>query len=322
MKYEDYSNYKYGYDLVEGYSILPNTKKNKPSTFFKYYALTDYNVEALTNLYVYATHPNLFNDPFDCNEKLIAIDTWDDVKNLVQEKFKDVKDTFPKLEDACMYSRSAFWNILYRKVGLVSLAPRYDNYQMWSLYAQNNGFCLEFNVDNFPFSHFGPFPINYAETIPGPVHIGKDGGRIAMLIQTNVKNEWWKYEDEWRLYISNPPGLEMKYFGNDYDMKFFNTGDEHDRKFRYSIEALKGVILGPKFFEKMVPNTVSLKEIDVVCYPNTESKEYKVLDFLARITEKVPLPIKLAHLKDFSRFIFIPIHVIKYSDTKFRIINN
>ena len=46
MKYEDYSNYKYGYDLVEGYSILPNTKKNKPSTFFKYYALTDYNVEA------------------------------------------------------------------------------------------------------------------------------------------------------------------------------------------------------------------------------------------------------------------------------------
>lgn len=321
MNKKSYCGFLYGYDEKEGYNIVPQKDVILPSTFFKYYALTEYNVEALTNLYVYASHPKQFNDSFDCNENLIEFDTWADVQNLWGELFDKFKKTYSTLESACKESKKAYWNVLYKKLGLVSFAPCCDNYQMWALYAQNNGFCLEFDVNKFPFLHYGPFPMNYTETIPGPVHIGDVGGHIAMLIQTNVKNEWWNYENEWRLYIPNPVGFDLKYFGSDYDMSKYNFGDEHDRKFRYPANALKCVIIGSKFFDKLVTNPVSLDETDVVCCPDMEFLEFKVLDFLARITEKVEVEIKLAHLSDFSHYEFIPIHIMKYADRKFRISN-
>lgn len=321
MEMRPYCDFLYGYDEIEGYKIVSSKKDEPPSSFFKYYALTDFNVDALTNLYVYASHPKQFNDPFDCNEKLIEFDTWSDVQTLWGDLFDKYKKIYSTLESACKDSNRAYWNILYKKIGLVSLAPRCDNYQMWALYAQNNGFCLEFDVNRFTFLHYGPYPINYTEIIPGPVHIGEVGGHIAMLIQTNVKNNWWKYEEEWRLYIPNPIGFDLKFFGSEFEMKKFNRGDEHDRKFRYPADALKSVILGQKFFDKLEVNPISLDEIDVACCPDIESKEYKVLDFLSKITNNNDIEIKLAYLSSYSHYDFIPIRIIKYSERKFRITN-
>ena len=321
MTQKEYADFIYGYDEIGGYNIVPKKKVRVPSTFYKYYALTEYNVEALTNLYVYASHPKQLNDPFDCNEKLIKFDTWDDVQNLWGVQFDVFKETYSTLEFACEESNRAYWYLLYKKLGLVALSPCCDNYQMWALYAQNNGFCVEFDVNKFPFQHYGPFPINYTECIPEPVHIGEVGRRIAMLIQTNVKNDWWKYENEWRLYVPNPIGLDLKCYGSEYEMSKYNFGDEHDRKFRYPINALKSVILGPKFFDKLVANPISLDEIDVVCCPNIESLEFSVMDFLAKISEKTEVEFKLAHLSDFSHYDFIPINIVKYADRKFRITN-
>lgn len=225
----DYCGFKYDYNESGGYRVLPKRKTKLPKSFFKYYALNEYNVDALTNMYVYATHPYQYNDPFDCNELLIEFNSWNDVQGLWEEFYDELIKSHPILDSACKESRSAYWCLLYKKLGLVSLVPSCDNYQMWSLYAQNSGFCVEFDVDKFPFLHYGPFPINYAKNIPCPIQIGKVGGHIAMLIQTNVKNDWWKYEDEWRLYVPNPVGFDMKYFGNEYDMSRFNRGDENDR---------------------------------------------------------------------------------------------
>lgn len=322
MKLKEYCGFHYGYDETEGYHIVPKNDVVPPSTFYKYYALKNNSVDALTNLYVYAAHPKQFNDPFDCNQKLIEFDTWVDVENLWGELFDKFKKTYSTLESACEESNRAYWHLLYKKLGLVSLAPRCDNYQMWALYAQNNGFCLEFDVNKFPFLHYGPFLMNYTETIPGPVCIGDVGGHIAMLIQTNVKNKWWEYEDEWRLYIPNPIGFDLKYFGSEYEMSKYNRGDEHDRKFRYPVDALKSIILGPNFFDNnMIANPVSPDEIDVVSCPDIDSLELNVLDFLARITEKIEINIKLARHSNYSHYEFIPIRIIKYTDRKFRITN-
>lgn len=320
MKEKSYCGFLYKYDEIKGYNIVPK-KVVPPSAFFKYYALTEYNVDALTKMYVYATHPKQFNDPFDCNELLIKFDTWKDVHNLWGDLYDNFRKTYSSLDAACDESNKAYWNILYKKLGLVSFTSSYDNYQMWALYAQNNGFCLEFDISKFSFLYYGPFPINYTENVPCPIHIGDVGGNLAMLIQTNIKNLWWKYENEWRLYVPNPAGFDLKCFGNEYETRMYNRGDEHDRKFRYPTNALKSVILGPKFFDKLVANPVSLDEIDVVCCPDIESLEYNVLDYLARITEKIKVDIKLTRLSGFSHYNFIPIHIMKYTDTKFRIIN-
>ena len=271
-------------------------------------------------MYVYATHPYQYNDPFDCNELLIEFDSWDGVKGLWEDLYDELIKEHPTLDSACEESRKAYWYLLYKKLGLVSLTSSLDNYQMWSLYAQNSGFCVEFDVDKFPFLHYGPFPINYAKTIHGPVKIGKVGGQIAMLIQTNVKNDWWKYENEWRLYVPNPPGFDLKYFGNEYDMSRLNRGDEHDRKFKYPLDALISVTLGPKFFERIARNIISPNEAELTFALDDNSYELKVLDFLAKISQNHPLQIRTAILSDFSKYEFQPTEIRKFSTNKFRII--
>lgn len=320
MEYKEYCGFLYGYDKDKGYSILPNNKIERPSTFYKYYALSKTSVEALTNMYVYATHPYQFNDPFDCNEKLVEFDSWDDVRNLMGEKFDEIHNLYSNLEDACSFSKKAYWNLLYRKLGIISLATVADNYQMWSLYSENNGFCIEFDVEKFPFKHFGPFPMNYTECVPGAIHIGNEGGFVAMLIQSNIKNIWWKYENEWRLYVPNPVGLVLKYFGKEREMKDFNFGDEHDRKFRYPLAAIKSIILGPKFFDNLIANTIGSYEMDVSCPSNKELLELELMEFLAKIAEKSNILVFIANLNNFSSFRFTQIRIIRYSEKNYRII--
>ena len=44
-----------------------------------------------------------------------------------------------------------FSTLVFRKQGILSLTEKCDNLKMWALYAQNTGFCLEWDVKQFPF---------------------------------------------------------------------------------------------------------------------------------------------------------------------------
>lgn len=323
MDYIEYNNFYYGYDdFTKIFDIKPKKEYQIPRTFYKYYSLNEYSIESLSDLYIFATHPNLFNDPFDCNENLIKFSSWDVAKRFLLPILEtDVEKLFPTLESANQFCKRAFKAILYKKLGLLSLSVRNDDYRMWSLYAKNNGFCIEFDVSKFPFPHFGPFPINYVNRINHPITIDEFGGERAMLVQANVKNSWWEQENEWRLYIPAPNGIDMAYYGDEIDMRRLNFGDEHNRKFRYPISAIKSVILGPRFFEGLCRNNISCVEKDIICTPKHNKLKYKILDFLAYFTEKSSLLVQRTSLEDFSQFDFIQILIMKYDNCKFRIID-
>ncbi len=315
----------YGYDADEkgNYNIIPNKDIIRPKNFFKYYALSEYSVDALINMYIYATHPNQFNDPFECNEKLIKFDSWEDVENLweIPKLIENIKKIYPNLDDACRYSSECFKMLIYRHLGLFSLAPKVDNYLMWALYSKNNGFCVEYNIDQFQFRHFGPFPVNYVEDVSGPINIGGTGGHTAMLIQSNIKNCWWQYEEEWRLYIPNPHGVDMKSFG--YEADKYNRVNDHDRKFNYPIEAICSVILGTSFLNDSKITVISPKAIEVVC-GNNKNNQYvsRILNFLSIHQQGTDIHVFLTVLSGFSKYEFIPIKIIKYCDNHYRIIEN
>ena len=315
----EYCGYRYEADGKGYFNIIPNKDISKPETFFKYYALTKNSVDALTNMYIYATHPNQFNDPFDCNEKLIRFSKWEDVKNLWDVKFEEFIEYYPNLTDACKYSADAFRTILYRKLGLFSLAPKPDNYLMWALYSENKGFCVEFDVKEFPFRHFGPYPINYVEGITHPIHIGETGGSIAMLIQSNIKNSWWQYENEWRLYIPNPDGFDMRSFGPNAER--FNSPDDHDRRFKYPLPTLLSVTLGCSFFDNLTTHSISQNEIEVETCIANDSLCIMVLDFLSELQLKTDLIVRLTCLYDFSSYNFIPVCIVKLSENRYRILS-
>ncbi len=319
----EFEGWKYEHNIESGYNILPQPSCSKPSSFFKYYALSQNSVDALTHLYIYATHPRQFNDPFDCNEKLVKYSSWNDIRHLCDNRslLYQIQQLYPTEQEACKWAQSAHWLLLYKKMGLVSLTTKDDNYQMWAHYAQNNGFCLEFDIEKFPFLKHGPFPIHYVEAFPEPLSIGEYGGHLTMLVQTNIKNIWWCKENEWRLLIPNPMGLDMKCFGNEHEMKEYNFGDEHDRKFRYPLAALKSITLGPKFFDQLYLSKISENEIDIICHPDNSLLEYAVLFFLAKITEKNSLNVRMATLAAFDHFNFSTVQITQYGIGKFRITN-
>lgn len=313
----EYCGFSYYADGRGYYNIGPPFTSTLPSNFYKYYALTEHSVDALTNSYVYASHPNQFNDPFDCFEGIIEFSTWDDVNRLWCQLFKQIKDTFSNnLIEICNYSSKAFRTLLYRKLGIVSLSPDPNSSIMWAQYGSNNGFCLEYDIHKFPFAHFGPFPINYVEELPKSIKIGEVGGHLAMLIQSNIKNKCWKYENEYRLLIPNPPFVDMLSFGNEAEK--FNMSDEHDRKFKYPINALRSIRLGTKFFKIDLINTISVNEIDV-CFPDEHQLEARLLDFIGSLQQQSDLKVYYQNIAGFSDYSYTPINVIRLSKIRFKI---
>ena len=314
-----YLNWEYSY---EGKKVKPNKKYNFPKTFFKYYALTDNSVNALVNMYVYASHPALLNDPFDCDCELAKIEDGENAKILWGHLYDEaISICGNNKKEFLEFSTQCFSTIIFRKYGILSLTESNDNKKMWALYAQNSGFCLEWDVKEFIFDTIGPFPIHYVDKIKSAST--KDYSiRDLVLIQSNVKQRCWEDEKEWRLLILSPAGFEMKTFGKDADK--FNQFPDHDRKFKYPVKSLKSITLGPNFFKDVYErnNIISKSPYEVhVCYQE-ECNQTKVLDYLATIGKSIfatNIAIKVI-VKDGLDSRFIPVFVMKVSDLTYRII--
>ena len=313
-----FNGFTYQYDNAGHYKIIRDSDCNRaaPSTFYKYYALNDYSVDAITNLYIYATHPNQFNDPMDCFDKLITFDTKQAVQSFWDCYYEQICHDYPNYNKLLEQTQKGFHTELYRHVGLVSLTPNPANSQMWALYAQKNGFCVGFDISKFHFHHFGPFPINYIYDwdYVEPFPISK-GSRIAMLYQTNLKDSGWRFEKEWRLYIPNPEGLDMKSFGPFSER--YNRLDDHDRKFRYPFEAIRSISFASEFFSPENRYNISDYEMEVRFEPS--SLACKMLNFICEATRFRDIELRIAN-PQVNEISLIPITIFKLSDTSFRII--
>ena len=274
------------------FKIIQSQVRMKPQFLYKYATLSENSVDALTHLYIYASHPEQLNDPLDCWKNIIEIDNLNDVKTLWGGNYQKFNNTYKDAKAQIAISNDAFRTLFYRKCGILSLTSEKDNEQMWTLYAQNSGFRLEFDVTCFPFSFKGPFPIYYRSHLP---HIKTSECNIATaaLVQTNIKHTCWNYENEWRLIVYNSEGFDMKAFGP-YS-EWVNQPDDHDRKYRYPLRALKSISLGCDFFKDAQLEhrlfVVGDSEMNVVY--NAECLQTLVLDFLSEVQTKYPLKVCL-----------------------------
>ena len=322
MKYHDWEyTVRHNADQSINFEINPNRECIIPKTFFKYYAPNEYSVDALTKSYIYASHPYNLNDPFDCAQDIIIFNNIQSVKMLLQDKYKKISEIYPSQEQQFQYAKEAFWTIFYRKCGIFSMTESADNEIMWSSYAQNSsGFCLEFDTKQFQFLYHGPFPMHYLEKIT-PIRTSEFGVSLSALVQTNIKHTDWSYEKEWRLLISNPNGIDMITFGPDADI--YNLPNDHDRKFRYPIFALKSVILGINFFRKEYhQNRCNINDYDMIVIYEKECSQTRILDFLNEVTKKIPINVYIMERNDnqLNNLTKIPIIIIKRDNLVYNII--
>ncbi|MBN8697019.1 MAG: DUF2971 domain-containing protein [Bacteroidetes bacterium] len=151
-----------------------------PHELYKYYALEDYNLEALEQGYLYFNNPQDFNDPFDCNY------------NLIKEQQRIAKD----------------WETLFApndvgNKGITCFSENGMQPLMWGHYAKAYcGFVVKYST-NLKFESLNG--INKAKLLrviysTNPKPINQDMP-FANQYQLSVKLSGWCYEQEWRLVI-------------------------------------------------------------------------------------------------------------------------
>ena len=284
----------------------------KGQSFYKYYPLNDYSVDALTHLYIYASHPNQLNDPFDCADGLIRFDDLKSAQLFANKFYPAIEELCEKDENTILdFVKSAYRTYLYTELGILCLSKTWDDVSMWSAYTDHKGFCAEFDVFSFPFDFWGPFEINYENELESK-SVKQLGLPIVTLYQTNVKLKCWEHEHEWRLLIKAPKDFALMPFGEKSDLLKKRFTDYYDRKFRYSIRCLRSVCLGMDFFDD-VTSIISENEREYIV---VDKKKNYVLSFLA--LSKVPTYL---FQEVELRPIRIPIEIIRIRENAYRIIS-
>lgn len=248
------------------YFMETDYAKEYPINVFKFYPLTIYSIDSFTNHYLYLSHPYELNDLMDIRPYTL------DMRNFTYEKFEELKQeaiqrsplignilNTDNVDTQNRYGLYALQDLIFNSFfafgGVISLASK-DRFNelMWSHYAKESGFMIEFITGNLlkdgetmdankRFDQMIFHPIQY-KTHP----IGIKCIECSSLYEINKKNsyqkyEGWKYENEWRIIATSKQCLGK------YDFYSNSRPDEFLlRKLHYSISSISRIYLGKRFW--------------------------------------------------------------------------
>jgi hypothetical protein len=272
------SDWIYLYDSEKNkFEVIPNIEIQKPKTLYKYYSLNEYAIDSLCHNYLFASHPDHFNDLFDCyfeiieptNEYLFHVmnKIQDPIRN--REKFNQNEWEFRK--SFKLHFRAA----MFRFYGILSMTTCNKNILMWAHYSNNEGFAVEFDYSKFPFDFDGPFYINYKSGFENIILKADPDKRLATNYMCNIKDEKWEYENEWRIIVK---ATEPQQLFSPKIQRYKELGG-HNRKFNYPLNAIKSISLANHFFE--IDETIQRNNqiLDITLNERIEKKAV-ILDFL------------------------------------------
>lgn len=281
-----FNNWEYNYypnRAVEmRYEVIPKEEKELPEILCKYYSLTNYNIEALEQSYLFASPPLELNDPFDCMNLLINTNNVsDDFIIDFYRSFYPMEQIFDQFTELKFNLNRNLFVFLYQRYGIISLTPDFISPQMWAYYASSHhGFVVKFKGDSLTNENIlGPFPINYSENWE-PIDINK-GNALSFLYHSNIKDLKWEHEREWRFI-----GI-----GENMSYPRYNESDKaiDNRKFNYDYSTIDEIVLGFKFIDRLVKrnrigNTMIIDFSEDVRY-NKEKR--RVIEFISKNNIKV-----------------------------------
>lgn len=248
--------YNWIYRIENGrIEIIPdkNSKKPEPEAFYKYYSLDKNSIDAITNNYVYASHPKQLNDIFDCYYRLLRFDDLDSIICLLRGVMQPEDIEKEWHNNKSILIQKVQFNYLDRAfidLGIFSLTSDPTNILMWSYYSNNRGFVVQYDVGEIKKNGInseiieGPFQINYQNKI-SEIPFDKDEIALIFLYLTNIKSKKWLHENEWRMVFGRvnmyTPGVDIP----DPERLIKNS-----RKFEIENKAVKRIVLGHDFFDQ------------------------------------------------------------------------
>lgn len=227
------------------FQIEPDIEIEQPTHLYKYYGLTNYNIDALVKNYLYASSHLELNDPFDSMNNFVWTKNAP-IEYLLQFYLKLGHSKLEIIGNPEHFRNKlqldfAIW--LSNSFGILSLTSNCINTQMWAYYASNHhGFVLKLKLEKLPEKFIGPFPINYQKEWEA-IDI-KIGLPLSFLFMTNIKSANWSHEQEWR-YIGVGKEMSIPRFREEEKYK-------DNRKFNYPPEMVEEIILGWMFWDWMI----------------------------------------------------------------------
>ncbi|NAS12247.1 DUF2971 domain-containing protein [Poritiphilus flavus] len=170
-------------------------------TLYKYTSLEVGIENILLNGTLKFSHPSIFNDPFDCNEKLLKIRLTKEEK---RELFNSIKPKIPsdfrrtvwdQINDQNKYEEYNKINRDRFKISCFSEVS--DEILMWSHYAEkHSGICIGFKFNANILNQFVLAPVKYISELK-PLDGNAPLNRVIYYWLT-TKSERWEYEKEVR----------------------------------------------------------------------------------------------------------------------------
>ena len=194
--------------------------KERPKSIFKYYALNEHSIDALTNGYLYASHPFDLNDILDSSQFLLYTTKrvqysryYDLLMPLFEGKENELTEFYKhdSTQQGCRGILTHEWHIISDKFGIISMTGKDSHSLMWPHYTQEKGFQIKMCLDKLEESIVdklndgylvGIFPMNYVEQLSSIDASEFEHLTIPFLYMTNIKSKDWCYEDEWRIIVS------------------------------------------------------------------------------------------------------------------------
>lgn len=226
--------------------INRTTKIEKPPLLNKYYSIEQsYNIDALVNNYLYASHPKQLNDPFDCYPYFYK-NTNDNNRKLYRltKKLASYFKAEAFVPESFIYK--GFCEILdlfiYQNLGIVSMTNVKNNAaKQWDHYTNHKGFSVTFDTNRLLKSTSGlqgPFKISYPVKL-SQMDVDEKNFRAQTVYKSLIKEKSWISEDEWRFFV----------FGNLFNPIEQPNKANYARRFHYSFSSIVRVTLGFYFFD-------------------------------------------------------------------------
>ena len=273
------SGWIYRYDSAKNkFEVIPDIKIQKTKTLFKYFSMKDHHIDNLIHMYLWAAHPDSFNDLYDCYNNVLNFHPEFMISYMSNfQTLEVVKTNYAKNSKGFTDGFKHFFRAdIFRRFGLVSFSESLSNILLWSYYNENKGFAIEFDYSFFPDNFHGPFFMNYSSDYSNELLIrSEEEVQLMLLYMSTIKNQQWKHEKEWRIIVESPKDKIM-FAPKIQQLKELGG---HDRKFDYPFEAIKSVALANYFFEIEEIYWPNNKILNIALLENIDKKR-TILNFL------------------------------------------
>lgn len=203
-----------------------------PRHLYKYRSDSELTEAIFTNLSLWFSAPQSFNDPFDCNLSEVSSHTQEEADQFLHHILEGRPDrdellsrgtTVAKAENVLAASKDT----VLSQTGVLCLSTSFDSLLMWSHYTNSHkGLVIEFDITQDADFFLSPIKVKYTDNYEPTNYFIDQHATITKIIST--KASCWSYENEVRIIKNgvtgavpiNPKAIRRIIFGCKSDRAF------------------------------------------------------------------------------------------------------